>query len=103
MDYEERRSAKRYRLQFPLRVRWSGAREAITKTVDISSRGVYFFLSEALPRETPIDFVMTLFPELAESKRVQLECRGHVQRTDVLAKCRVGIAASIDSYEFAGH
>jgi hypothetical protein len=43
---------------------------------------------------------MTLFPELTESKPVHLKCRGHVERTDVLAEPQVGIAASIDSYEF---
>ena len=46
----------------------------------------------------PLHFVLT-FPELAESKPVHLKCEGHVLRTDALAG-RIGIAASIDHYEF---
>jgi hypothetical protein len=98
MDQEERRSAKRYRFEFPLKVNWS-ERESMTETAEVSSRAVYFFLGEALPVGTPIRFVLTLFPDLNESKPVKLKCEGHVLRIDALPG-RIGIAASIDHYEF---
>ena len=98
MDYEDRRSARRYRFKFPLRVSWSG-RESLTETAVVSSRAVYFFFAETLPVGTPLQFVLTLFPELSESKPVQLTCGGHVLRADALPG-RIGIAASIDHYEF---
>ena len=100
MDYEERRSSKRYHFRFPLKVHWPGTRESLTEALNVSSRGVYFFLPEPLPLGAPIDFVMTLFPELTETKPVHVNCRGRVQRSEVLTRRRFGIAASIDSYEF---
>lgn len=98
MDSEERRSAKRYPFKFPLRVNWS-ERESLTETVEVSSRTVYFFLRETPPVGTPVRFVLTLYPELNESKPIRLKCQGHVLRTDVLAG-RTGVAASIDHYDF---
>ena len=100
MDYEERRSAKRYRFRFPLKVIWCGTRESLTQTAEVSSRGVYFFLPESLPVGTPIEFVLTLYPEATESKPVRLKCRGHVLRIVPVAEDQIGIAASIDKYEF---
>jgi hypothetical protein len=98
MDYEERRSAKRYPFKFPLRVSWS-ERESLTETVQVSSRAVYFFLPETPSVGTPLRFVLTLYPQLNESKPIHLKCEGYVLRTDVLAG-RTGIAASIDHYDF---
>jgi len=100
MDHEERRSAKRYRFRFPLKVTWSGTRESLTQTVEVSSRGVYFFLSESLQAGTPIEFVLTLYPEFTESKPVRLKCHGRVLRMVPVAEDQIGIAASIDQYEF---
>jgi PilZ domain len=100
MDQEERRSAKRYRFRFPLKVTWDGTRELMTQTVEVSSRGVYFFLSESLPVGTPIEFVLTLYPDPTESKPVRLQCQGRILRIVPLAEDQIGIAASIDQYEF---
>lgn len=99
MDYEERRSVKRYHFKFPLKVSWAG-REWLTETGEVSSRAVYFFVREALPLGAPLRFALTLFPELAESKPVHLNCSGRVLRIDLLGGGRMGIAASIDHYEF---
>jgi hypothetical protein len=99
MDYEERRSAKRYRFKFPLNVSWPGG-ESLADTTEVSSRAVYFFMRKGFPVGTPLRFVLTLFPELSESKPVHLKCEGRVLRTDFLAEGRIGIAASIDQYEF---
>jgi hypothetical protein len=101
LEDEERRGAKRYRFTFPLKVSWSGTRETLTETVDVSTRGVYFLLSEPLAVGTPIEFVLTLLLGQDEAKPVRLNCHGHVQRTDAAADGRMGVAASIDSYEFA--
>ena len=100
MDPEERRGAKRYRFSFPLKVTWSGTRESLTQTVEVSSRGVYFFLSESLPAGTSLEFVLALYPDPAESKPLRLKCQGRVQRIVPVAENQFGIAASIDHYEF---
>lgn len=100
MDQEERRSAKRYRFRFPLKITWDGTRESMTQTVEVSSRGIYIFLSESLPVGTPIEFVLTLYPELTESEPVRLKCQGRVQRVVPMSEEHFGIAASIGHYEF---
>jgi hypothetical protein len=100
MDPEERRGAKRYRFRFPRKVTWCGTRESLTHTVEVSSRGVYFVLSESLPLGTPLEFVLTLYPDQTESKPVRLKCRGRVLRIVAVAGDHIGIAASIDDYEF---
>jgi PilZ domain len=103
MDYVERRSAQRYRFKFPLQVSWPGRPEALTETVEVSSRAVYFFLPETLALGTPLQFVFTIFPGLSEPKSVRLKCEGHVVRTEAVKGVQlghVGIAASIDQYVF---
>jgi hypothetical protein len=101
LEDEERRSAKRYRFKAPLKVSWPGRGETLTETVEVSSRGVYFLLSEPLAVGTPIEFVLTLLLEPDEARPVHLNCHGHVQRTAAVVDGRMGVAASIDSYEFA--
>jgi hypothetical protein len=100
MEYQERRRTKRYRFKFPMKVRWSRTRELLTETADVSSRGVYFFSTERLAVGTPLQFVLTMYPELNESKPVRLKGRGYVRRTDAISEGRMGIAASIDHYVF---
>ena len=100
MDQEERRSVKRYRFRFPLKIAWDGTRETMTQPVEVSSRGIYFFLSESLPVGTPTEFVLTLYPELTESEPVCLKCHGRVVRIALVSEEHFGIAASIDHYEF---
>ena len=103
MDYQERRSAPRYRFKFPLLVSWPGKPESLTETVEVSSRAVYFFWPETLAVGTPLQFVFTIFPGLSESKSVRLKCEGHVLRTEAVKGVQlghVGIAASIDHYAF---
>ena len=103
MDYQERRSAKRYGFKFPLQVSWFGRPESLTETVEVSSRAVYFFLPETLTVGTPLQFVFTIFPGLSESKSVRLKCEGHVLRTEAVNGVQLGhfgIAASIDQYVF---
>jgi hypothetical protein len=100
MEYEERRRTKRYRFKFPLKVTWSRTRELQTETADLSSRGVYFYLTERLPVGTPLQFVLTLYPDLSESELVRLKCRGYVRRIHAISEGRIGIAATIDHYDF---
>ena len=100
MEYEERRSTRRYRFKFPLKVSWSRTRELLTETADVSSRGVYFFLTERLPVGTPLQFVLTMYPDPSESKPVRLKCRGYVRRIHVISEGRIGTAATIDHYAF---
>ena len=84
-------------------VRWtiqSRILEAETESQDVSSGGIYFFLSEHIEAGSPVEIVMTLPAEDALESRTHLRCRGHVQRTEVTESNRIGVAAQIERYDF---
>ena len=105
MDAEtrERRRSQRYPMTLPLQiVRVSQDQADLEgRTRNLSAKGAYFVVSESLERGTAIEFLVTLQQELATAGRVRLHCRGHVVRLDKLdGKDRLGVAATIDRYEF---
>jgi len=101
-EYMERR-AKRFPLCLPTTVRrttGSGTTEAKTESRDVSSRGIYFFLSEQIEDGSPVEIVINLPHEIALGGRSRVLCKGYVQRTEVIKVNRIGVAARIESYEF---
>ena len=97
------RLAKRFPLRLPTRVRWttgSGTTEAKTESRDVSSRGIYFFLSEQIEDGSPVEIVINLPHKIASDGRSRVLCKGYVQRTEVIKVNRIGVAARIESYEF---
>lgn len=94
----ERRATERFPLNLPMTVRWrtrSGIAEAHTESRDVSSAGIYFFLSKEIKDGSTIEIVMAL-----PHDRTRIRCRGRVQRTKIIELNRVGVAAQIEKYEF---
>jgi hypothetical protein len=84
-------------------VRASGAptaEEVVTESQDVSSRGVFFFLQEALQSGSPLDIVLTLPSEITHAEPVRVRCEARVQRAEPVGEGRVGIAARIERYRF---
>ena len=103
MARNERRSAQRFDLKLPLIVRWqkeTDSAEARTESEDVSSRGVYFFLSDSMKKGSALEIVMTLPHEITLAGPVQVRCLGHVQRTEAQEDKKVGVVAAIERYEF---
>ena len=103
MAITERRSRKRYPLKLPVSVRPSGvsaAGEILTECRDVSSQGVYFFLDEPLRSDEPLEIMLTLPSEITRGDPVRVRCEVRIQRTETMAKGRVGIAAKIERYRF---
>ena len=97
------RRTRRFPLHLPMTVRWttqSGVSEAETESQDVSSGGIYFFLSEHIEDGSPVEIVMTLPPEDALESRTNLRCRGRVQRMEVIESNRIGVAVQIERYDF---
>jgi hypothetical protein len=95
----ERRATKRFRVKLPITVRWtnqSGSGEAQTESEDISSRGIYFFLSKEIENGSSVEFVMVFPSEIILVKPVRVRCQGHVRRTEIKATDRVGVVAEIE-------
>jgi hypothetical protein len=93
-DGSERRQAKRYQMDVPMRL---GEDEGRTK--DFSSRGVYFLASSPPEEGKPIEMDVTLTNAFARGP-VTLHMRGRIIRVDQLESA-VGVAAVIEEWNVA--
>jgi hypothetical protein len=87
----------------PLIVHWkngSEQRTAHTITQDVSSRGVYFFLPEAIPNGTAVEIEMTLPAQITLGSPVSVRCHGRIQRCEMKPGESAGMATMIEKYEF---
>src|ERR1700745_1867269 len=82
--------------------RTSGAAvgETSTQSRDVSSRGVYFFLSKDVREGSPVEILLTLPNEITMAGLVGVRCLGRVQRTENRDETSVGVVAAIERYEF---
>lgn len=96
----EKRRAHRFPMTLPmLMARTEGAEEALS-TRDVSSGGVYFEVEEAPHAGAKLEFVITLPTEITMTGPVQIRCIGKVVRVDRGVGGQIGVAATIDRYEF---
>jgi PilZ domain len=95
----ERRSATRFQLKLPLTLR-SGDRSLQAFTSDVSARGVLFYTESTWVGDPQLDFDITFPPEITLSTSLRVRCRGKVIRVMPPSAMGVGIAASIQNYEF---
>src|SRR6202022_284930 len=99
----ERRTTQRFQMRLPLTVRWTtGAAvgETSTESRDVSSRGVYFFLSKDVKEGSPVEILLTLPNEITMAGPVRVRCLGRVQRTENRDQGAIGVVAAIERYEF---
>ena len=78
----------------------NGSGEAAAETKDVSARGVFFYLDSEVAEGSPIEFTLTLPPEITLTESIRVRCTGKVVRVDQNANSQVGIAAAIDQYDF---
>ena len=103
MEFQERRRTARLPLQVPILLRWrngSEMREARTMSKDVSSRGVFFSLPEAIKDGTTVEIEMKLPSQLALSAPSTVRCIGRVQRCEQEEGAKSSVAVSINKYEF---
>lgn len=99
---QEKRATRRFALRLPVSVTYSqngGDRTAQTR--DVSARGICFFVDSAIEAGSPIEFTLTLPPEITLTESIRVRCKGKVVRVDNGASDgKVAVAAVIDEYEF---
>jgi hypothetical protein len=97
----EKRTTRRFSLDLPIFVKFldNGKQELAGHTRDVSSRGVFMYLDTEVKAGDPIEFVMTLPPEITLSNPIRVRCTGRVLRVDKTAQ-EQGVAAAIDKYDF---
>lgn len=101
-ETQERRSARRFTMSLPVRVRYSSGNsvhEQAGETRDVSFRGLYFTMEEAPETDSPIEFVLTLPQQITLAGDVNIRCYARVLRVEQM-NGRLGVAARIEKYEF---
>jgi hypothetical protein len=96
----EKRRATRFPMALPVILARPAEAEEMAQTRDVSSGGVYFEVAEAPSPGSRLEFVLTLPTEITLTGPVQIRCVGKVVRVDHGLGRQVGVAATIDRYEF---
>ncbi len=101
-DGSERREARRFNMNLPLRVlpREAKERELNAQTRDLSYQGLYFLAEADFQVGNDIEFVITLPQQVTQSGDVNIRCQGKIVRVETTENGRIGIAAKIARYEF---
>ena len=97
-----KRATRRFSLRLPVAVKFTngGVKEYAAETKDVSARGVYFFMESSLEVGSPIEFTLTLPPEITLTESIRVRCKGRVVRVESNPDSRVGVGAIIDQYDF---
>jgi hypothetical protein len=103
----EARTGKRFPLHLPIKIhREDTTGDTSGMTGNLSAAGVYIRADASLEVGSPVEFEITLPPEVTGGKdEVVIQCRGRVVRTDepnasAESGNNRGVACVIDSYEF---
>ena len=97
----EQRTTRRFTLKLPLTIKLpKGSVDVDAETNDVSARGVFFYFDENMAEGSPIEFTLTLPPEITLTESIRVRCLGKVVRVDKQENDKVGIAAAIDQYDF---
>lgn len=101
MTTANQRNTRRFALNLPLTVRVAeGSDATLAATKDVSARGVFFYLDTDVAEGSPIEFTLTLPPEITLTERIKVHCVGKVVRVDSKGgDSKVGIAAAIEQYD----
>ncbi len=99
---ENKRATRRFALRLPVSVSYShDGLEKAAQTRDVSARGICFYLDSAIAAGSPIEFTLTLPPEITLTESIRVKCKGRVVRVDdATLGGKVAVAAVIDEYEF---
>jgi hypothetical protein len=99
----EKRTTRRFSFDLPISVKFldNGKRELDGRTRDVSSHGVFMYLDTEIIAGAPIEFVMTLPPEITLADPIRVRCTGKILRVDKATQGQ-GVAVTIEKYDFLG-
>jgi len=99
---KEKRVTRRFPLRLPVSVRYGeNPEEHRAQTRDVSARGICFFVDSAIQAGSPIEFTLTLPPEITLTESIRVRCKGHVVRVEGGDPAgKMAVAAKIEEYEF---
>lgn len=92
---------RRFDMRLPAIVRLESTSEFHTETQNVSARGVFFYLDQAVAPGTKLDVTLTFPPHITLTDAVRVRFRARVIRVEgPLPSARIGVAALIEDYEF---
>jgi hypothetical protein len=98
---KDKRATRRFALRLPVTVRYGeNEQEQAAQTRDVSARGICFYVDSAITAGSPIDFTLTLPPEITLTESIRVRCKGRVVRVEGGTASKMAVAAVIDEYEF---
>ena len=98
---KDKRATRRFALRLPVTVRYGeNEQEQAAQTRDVSARGICFYVDSAITAGSPIDFTLTLPPEITLTESIRVRCKGRVVRVEGGTNSKMAVAAVIDEYEF---
>jgi hypothetical protein len=100
---EERRGMRRFDMRLPASVRIIGETpdQVLTETMNVSARGVFFYLDKPIAEGSPIEVTLTFPPHVTLTDSVKVRFIAKVIRVESpLPAARIGVAAVIEDYEF---
>jgi hypothetical protein len=96
-----KRATRRFTLRLPVSVRYGENEQAQeAQTRDVSARGICFYVNSAVQAGSPIDFTLTLPPEITLTESIRVRCKGRVVRVEGSPSQKMAVAAVIDEYDF---
>jgi|SRR5271163_3826402 len=98
----DKRNTRRFALRLPVTVRYGDIeQEHAAQTRDVSARGICFYVDSAIQAGSPINFTLTLPPEITLTESIRVRCKGRVVRVEGgNPASKMAVAAVIDEYEF---
>ena len=100
---QEKRAARRFALRIPVSV---GRGESISNSEsaqlrDVSARGICLYLDSPIEQGSPLNFTLTLPPEITLTESIRVQCKGRVVRVETVTNNgKMAVAAVIEEYEF---
>jgi len=91
------------RLPVAVKAEPKSLQKQVVETRDVSSSGVYFEFAGPLDVGSSLEFLLTLPEPITKGSPVRIRCIGKVVRVDrnpPIEKGHVGVAATIERYEF---
>ena len=101
-EQPEQRCMRRFAMQLPVQVKLDRlGLDMLATTRDVSARGIYIVTDhDGFVDDHPIEFTLTLPPEITMTQSIRVSCSGRVVRVEHDPRGKVGIAAMIDHYQF---
>jgi PilZ domain-containing protein len=99
----ERRSMRRFDMRLPASVRITGEMpdQLLTETMNVSARGVFFYVDKPVVEGSQIEVTLTFPPHVTLTDSVRVRFTAKIIRVEnPLPASRIGVAAMIEDYEF---